>query len=187
MQRVLVVGISGAGKTTYARSVAELLHLPPVEFDGLAHGPGWSTPPDLARTVAALAAQERWVVDSWGYPADVRGPLWQRADTVLWLDLPRRTTMPRVLRRSLRRTLTRQRIFGGNRETLRGWLDPDHPVRSSWREHASRRAQLLALVGAHRAQVRRFRTAAEAARWLAVLAVGPGAGPTRTGPTPSAE
>lgn len=39
------------------------------------------------------------------------------------MDYPRRVIMPRVLRRSVWRTVTREVLFGGNRETWTGWLD----------------------------------------------------------------
>jgi adenylate kinase family enzyme len=47
--------------------------------------------------------------------------LWARADTVIWLDLPRRTVMWRVLRRSAVRAITRRELWNGNRD-VRHWL-----------------------------------------------------------------
>jgi hypothetical protein len=37
---------------------------------------------------------------------------------VVWLDLPRRTVMRQVTGRTLRRTLSRQQLWNGNREPL---------------------------------------------------------------------
>jgi hypothetical protein len=57
-----------------------------------------------------------WVVDG-NYPRVVmEGPVWRRADTVVWLDLPRPTVMRQVVLRTLRRVLTRQTLWNGNRE-----------------------------------------------------------------------
>ncbi|MGW6871433.1 AAA family ATPase [Streptomyces xanthophaeus] len=50
MRRVLVVGISGAGKSTAARALERRLGLPFHELDALRFsGPGWAVEPDCVR------------------------------------------------------------------------------------------------------------------------------------------
>ena len=49
----------------------------------------------------------------------VDGPVWQRADTVVWLDLPRRIVMRQVVSRTFRRSILREELWNGNREPLR--------------------------------------------------------------------
>lgn len=142
MRRILVVGVTGAGKSTLARAVGRRLDVPYHEMDALYFtGPGWAVNAELAETVARLAAGPCWIVDSLGYP-EVRDLLWERADTVLWLDYPRRVVMPRVLRRSLRRTVTRESLFGGNRETWAGWLSREHPAWWAWSQYRGRRREI---------------------------------------------
>src|ERR1700761_499992 len=144
MQRILVAGITGAGKTTMARAVAERLDLPFHEMDALAFaGPGWQENQHLVRDIEAVSAAPGWVFDSYGYP-EVRDLLWTRADTVVWLDYPRCVVMRRVLRRSAARTLRRKRIFGGNVETLSAWFTADHPAWWAWTQYAARRADIAA-------------------------------------------
>jgi adenylate kinase family enzyme len=142
VERILVVGVTGAGKSTLARAVSERLGMPYHEMDALYFtGPDWATDDKLTETVARITAEPRWIVDSLGYP-EVRDLLWDRADTVLWLDYGKRVVMPRVLRRSLRRTVTRESLFGGNRETWAGWLSKEHPARWAWSQHAGRRREI---------------------------------------------
>ncbi|MFD9305086.1 AAA family ATPase [Streptomyces sp. NPDC060048] len=142
MQRVLVVGISGAGKSTLARGLGRRLGLPYHEMDALHFtGPGWTVSPSYAADAARIARSERWIFDSSG-PEAVRDLLWRRADNVVWLDHARPVVMRRVLLRSVRRSLLRERLFGGNRERWREWLRPDHPAWWAWSRYASRRAEI---------------------------------------------
>ncbi|MFF7333901.1 AAA family ATPase [Streptomyces sp. NPDC090306] len=169
MKRILVVGSTGAGKSTLATRLAERLGLPFHEMDALHFtGPGWTVDPGFAERVAGLAAAPGWIFDSLGYP-EVRDLLWEHADTVVWLDHPRRVVMFRVLRRSLARTLRRERVFGGNRETLGGWFSAEHPVWWAWSQYAGRRAEIARRAADPRfapLRVIRLRTPADAERWL---------------------
>ncbi|MFI6019531.1 adenylate kinase [Streptomyces sp. NPDC051287] len=172
MERILVVGVTGAGKSTLARALSGRLGLPYHEMDALYYvGPQWATNADLAEDVARLTDGRRWIIDSIGYP-EVRDLLWDRADTVIWLDYPRRHIMPRVLRRSLRRTVTREAVFGGNRETWAGWLRRDHPAWWAWSQHGPRAREIERRVGDPRfAPLRtlRFRRPQDTTAWLAGL------------------
>ncbi|WP_019071615.1 adenylate kinase [Streptomyces hokutonensis] len=172
MERILVVGATGAGKSTLARGVGERLKVPYHEMDALYFtGPDWTVNETLTDDVLRLTAEPRWIVDSIGSP-EVRDLLWEKADTVLWLDYGRRVIMPRVLRRSLRRTVTRERIFGGNRETWVGWLSREHPVWWAWSQHAGRRAEIGRRTNDPRfapLTTLRFDRPRETAAWLASL------------------
>jgi adenylate kinase family enzyme len=172
VERILVVGVTGAGKSTLAHALSRRLDLPYHEMDALYFtGPGWAVNGGLVETVSRLAAEPRWIVDSLGYP-EVRDLLWGRADTVVWLDYPRRVVMPRVLRRSLRRSLTREPLFGGNRETWSGWLSREHPVWWAWTQHASRHREIARRSADGRfapLDTVRLRHPRDTAAWLAAL------------------
>jgi adenylate kinase family enzyme len=167
--RVLVVGMTGAGKTTAARRIADRIGAPFHEMDVLAIGPNWSTRPDLVAQVAALLETPAWVFDSYGYD-QVRDAMWAAADTIVWLDYPARVIVPRVVRRSLSRSFRRAEIFGGNRETWAGWLRPEHPVWWAIRTLRRRRAYLAERTqsaGAAHLRTVRLTSPAEFERWLA--------------------
>ncbi|MGW3141479.1 adenylate kinase [Streptomyces sp. NPDC001139] len=172
MERILVVGVTGAGKSTLARALSARLGLPHHEMDALYfNGPGWSVNDVLIEDVSRLTSEPRWIIDSIGYP-EVRDLLWNRADTVIWLDYPKRVIMPRVLRRSLRRTLTREILFGGNRETWRDWLSREHPAWWAWSQHGPRHREVELRVNDPRfAPLRTFRFAHpdDTAAWLTSL------------------
>ena len=140
-KRVLVAGAVCAGKTTLARQVAASWGLPRVELDALYHGPQWQPRPTFRDEVVALAAEDEWVTE-WQYTI-ARPLLAERADALVFLDLPTRVTTPRVVRRTLQRVLRRTELWNGLREPpLRTILnDPDHIIRwaiRTHREHAPR-------------------------------------------------
>ena len=142
MQRVSVVGNSGSGKTMLARRLSERIGAPFVELDSIFHQPRWEPlPTDQFRArVAEVVAGTSWVVD--GNYSVVRDLVWSRADTVIWFDLPRRVVMAQVVGRTLRRTVTRQELWNGNREPLGNlWrLDPERNIiRWAWTNHAKYR------------------------------------------------
>ena len=119
MARVVVVGCSGSGKTTFARQLARLLGAPHIELDALHWLPDWVPRPtdEFCTLVAPAVSQEQWVMDG-NYRA-VRDLVWSQATAVVWLNYAFPTVFGQVLRRTLRRTLTREELFTGNRESLR--------------------------------------------------------------------
>jgi adenylate kinase family enzyme len=173
VDRVIVGGISGAGKTTLARLLSQRLGLPYVDFDALFHGPGWIERPTFRDDVEAFVAGERWITDSDGYAA-VRDIVWDRADTLVWLDYSRARVMSRVIRRTIARIVLRRRLFNDNRERmLAPFVDREHPVRWAWTQHRKRRAANLKRVADPRwsdLSVVRLRSPRETHDWLTRLA-----------------
>lgn len=173
MRRILVGGVSAAGKTTLARELARRLDLPYIELDALFHGPGWQPRPEFIDDVARFAATDAWVTDSHGYRS-VRDLLWSRADTVIWLDYPRRVVMSRVVRRTAVRRWRREPLFNGNLEPPMWTIftDREYIVRWAWSSFASRRADMERRQAAREYRhltIVRLRHPRETARWLATL------------------
>jgi adenylate kinase family enzyme len=134
-RRVLVAGTSGAGKTTLASRVAALLDIPHIEIDALFHGPGWTPRDSFESDVHKFSAGPCWVTE-WQY-SQVRAVLAQRADLVVWLDLPLALVMRQVIQRTVRRRLARQVLWNGNREPALWTIlrDREHIVRWAWSTH----------------------------------------------------
>jgi adenylate kinase family enzyme len=164
--RILVAGTSGAGKTTLAARIGALLHLPHVEIDALFHGPGWTPRPTFEADVRRFTDRPDWVTE-WQYGA-VRTLLGQRADLLVWLDLPRARVIGQVVRRTVRRRLLREGLWHGNQEPRWTVLtDRDHIVRWAWRMHP-RTAERVATLHAQRPELTIVRLTSRRAadQWL---------------------
>ncbi len=175
-RRISVVGNSGSGKTTLARRLAERLDVPHVELDALFHQPGWQPlAPDEFRAVVEEATRgPDWV--ACGNYSLVREQVWARADTVVFLDLPRRAVMARVVRRTLRRVVSREELWNGNREPFGNLyrLDPQRSIIAwAWTRHHVYRDRYLAAMADPRWSHLRFArlcSRREVERWVDQLA-----------------
>ena len=125
MQRIAVVGTTGSGKTTLAIRLAEALGLPHVELDELHWGPDWAPAPRDAfrECTSEVLGGPVWVVD--GNYSKVWDIIWGRADTVVWLDYPLLIVMGRLIWRTLKRSITREELWAGNRERFSTHLFSD--------------------------------------------------------------
>lgn len=119
--RVVVLGVTGSGKTTAGRRIAEGIGAKHIELDGLFHGPNWTpAEPDefRAKISAAIAGVDRWVTDG-NYATMTADLLWTRADTIVWLDYPLPLSLLRLFRRTMTRAITQEALWNGNKESLR--------------------------------------------------------------------
>lgn len=112
MQRVVVASGPGAGKTRFAQR----LGLPCVELDSLWWDPGWRQPPieKFQSRVRSAVDHDSWVIE--GFYVDEAGVpiIWPRADTLVWLDFPRRVCVAQAVRRSFLQVIRRVELWNGN-------------------------------------------------------------------------
>ena len=99
MQRVLVIGPCGAGKSTLAAELGQQLKLPVFHMDQLNWQPGWveSGEDEIREKLAEIVVTDRWLIDG-TYGGTLTERL-DRADTVVYLDYPIRLCVVRLLRR----------------------------------------------------------------------------------------
>lgn len=166
-RRILVKGGSGAGKSTLAATLARHFDVPHVELDALHHGPDWTSASAAelrARVTSALDDARGWVVDG-NYDSKLGTTILDRADLVVWLDLPLATKVRQLAGRTARRWFENEVLWNGNRETLKDmfwgrealfpWAISSHfRQRRSWPTHLRDRP------------VVRLRTRREADAWL---------------------
>lgn len=89
MDRVIVIGWKGSGKSTFARKLASVLELELYHLDNLFWKPGWIDVPieEQKEITKELVKKERRIIDG-NYAATLPIRL-ERADTVIFLDVPR--------------------------------------------------------------------------------------------------
>ena len=118
-QRVAVVGTSCVGKTTFARKLSTCLDAFHIELDALFWQPEWveRSVLEFRIIVEQKTSLERWVAD--GNYSSVQDIVWGRATDIIWLNYSFPLIFYRALTRTVRRILTREELFSGNRESLR--------------------------------------------------------------------
>lgn len=168
IQRVLVVGSGGAGKSTLARELGRQAGLPVVHLDRHYWRPGWVATPvqEWRAIVAGLVAKPAWVMDgNYGGTLDLRIPA---AELIVFLDLPRRVTMSRAVRRWARWSgRTRPDMASECPEKI----DMEF-LRWLWNYPRDSRVRLLRALDAHGAAARvvRLCTPREVRLWLGAVA-----------------
>ncbi|MCA9333151.1 AAA family ATPase [Candidatus Saccharibacteria bacterium] len=103
MKRVCIVGCPGAGKTTFATKLAQKIDLPLVHLDYYYHQKKYDYYNDKVawnKKVQELVQKESWIIDgNYSSTFDIR---FKRADTIIFLDFPRRVSFSRVLKRRIK-------------------------------------------------------------------------------------
>lgn len=120
MKRIAIVGVTGSGKSTLANMLEAQCGIPHIELDALYWGPNWTPPASrelFCQRVAEVLQGETWVTS--GNYSSARKVVWARADTLIWLDYSLNLVLPRLLKRSVRRIVSQEELWNGNRETFR--------------------------------------------------------------------
>jgi adenylate kinase family enzyme len=162
----IVASASGNGKTTLGRELARRLDVPFVEVDALVHGPNWveATDEDLRERLLPVLDADGWVVDG-TYRRKLGDLVLERADTIVWLDLPLRVWLPRLLRRTVRRLRRREVLWNGNQEAWRtAFWGRESLFGFALRMHFERRRRYPVELAPF--TVVRLRTPREVERWL---------------------
>ncbi len=157
-QRVVVVGPSCAGKSTFARALATSGTRRCVDLDDLYWAPDWQPQPTdvFLRRVQEELAGPAWVVA--GNYRVAREVVWARASAVVWLDLPLPLVLWRCLQRTWLRCSRRELLPHGNRESFRrAFFSRDSLFLWIWNTHARRRDEFRSLQSGPYASLKWFR------------------------------
>lgn len=117
IDRVVILGTTGAGKTTVANQISNVLHLPMIELDQFKWKEGWTSVSDdeFKERVKNAVKADRWIVD--GNYGIVRDLVWFRAQAIIWLDYSFTRVFWQLLVRTIRRAIFREKLWNNNIES----------------------------------------------------------------------
>ncbi|MFK7773640.1 MAG: DNA topology modulation protein [Saprospiraceae bacterium] len=99
MKRIMIIGCSGSGKSTFSKKLNELTQIPIVHLDQKYWKPNWteSSEEEWRKTISEVVKKDQWIMDgNYSGTWDLRIP---RADTIIFLDQPTYVCLYRVTKR----------------------------------------------------------------------------------------
>ncbi len=136
-------GVTGSGKTTLARQIAEITGIPWHSMDDeVGWLPDWvERPKDEQRAlVSAIVSSDDWVIDTaYGHWRDL---VMDRTELIVALDYPRLVSLSRLARRTARRLVTREVACNGNTESLRQALSSQSILAWHFRSFSRKRQRI---------------------------------------------
>jgi adenylate kinase family enzyme len=143
--RTWVVGVAGAGKTTFARRLATVVDATHIQLDDLFWLPEWKIrdDEDFLRAIAGEMASGDWVVDG-QYPQAVEEYL-MSANILVWVDPPFWRSYQRLVRRTLHRLWRRERFCGDNYESFGSVFGRKSMLWLALRYHRDQRRKISAI------------------------------------------
>ena len=118
MKRIIIVGVSGSGKTYTAKKLGKLLNIHSYDLDEYYWNPNWQKKDrqEFTNTVTKIVSAETWIVS--GNFSSFDQAIWQRCDSVIWLDYSFFRCLAQSLKRSLKRIVYKIPCCNGNYETF---------------------------------------------------------------------
>ncbi len=176
-KKLIVVGATSSGKSTLAENLAVKLKLNYIEMDALYWQPNWVGTQDneFATKVDEATRGERWVIA--GNYSRTRPITWPRAEAVIWLDYRLPIVFWRLLTRTIRRWVTREELWNGNREKFwwhfKIWSDESlfHWLFKTYWRRKHEYPQLFALPEHSHLKIIHFKAPSETEEWLANIRI----------------
>jgi adenylate kinase family enzyme len=124
-KKIVVVGSSGCGKSTFAHKLSKKINIQHYEIDAMFWKPDWVKTPnnEFRELMDNVTSRESWIVD--GNYRVVQDLTIGRADTVIWLDYSFPRVLYRVSLRTTKRLIKGTMLWHNNRESLKLALSKD--------------------------------------------------------------
>ena len=176
-KRMVVIGVTGSGKSILAEKLAQKLGLDFIELDALFWKPGWveSGAEEFRQKVELATRSPAWVIA--GNYSKLRDLIWPRAQAVIWLDYPYLLVFGRLWKRTFRRWYKRELLWGTNYERilpqLKIWSNRSlfYWQVHSYRKHKKLYHELIISPENYHLQFFHFNHPQETERWLNSISV----------------
>ncbi|WP_339322091.1 DNA topology modulation protein [Paenibacillus sp. FSL W8-0194] len=101
MNRIIVIGSAGSGKSTLSQKLSKILSLPVIHLDRYYWKPHWTPTPneEWDDFIKAAVSQDRWIMD--GNYSRTLGMRLNEADAVIFLDMPTLLCIYRIIKRRI--------------------------------------------------------------------------------------
>jgi len=171
-RRVHVIGTSGTGKTTVARAIADKLGIRHIELDAINWQPEWTELPkdEFYERVKEATEEGDWTID--GNYRVVQPLIWERVDTIVWLDMPFIPVFLRVLWRTIRRIMSGEELWNTNTEGIDALIGKYSMPLWVIKTHKRRREEypaLLASPALSHVDIKVFKSLREVDAWIESL------------------
>ena len=102
MQRIMIIGNCGSGKTTFAKKLGSLKAIEIIHLDKFYYGPNWKgmNSDDWKRKVSEFSSRSKWIIDgNYSSTLDIRI---KNADTIIYLNYSTVKCLWRITKRILK-------------------------------------------------------------------------------------
>ena len=141
--RIVIVGTCGCGKTTLGKALSKKLNIPFVDLDDLVWDQNWvmREHADFEARLEKELQKEAFIFA--GNHTRIKERIWSFADYVIWLDFPLPLLIYRVIKRSIRQIVCKERLCNGNLETWGRLLGKNSIVIWTLKSYFRRRRKYL--------------------------------------------
>ena len=141
--KIVIIGTSGSGKSTLAKYLSKKLGIKDIELDSLFWKENWqqAKDEDFRKNIKISLENVSGFVIHGNYN-NVRNLTWANSEILIWLDYSREIIMFRIITRTLKRILTRKKLWNGNIETIKNSMfSKDSIIFWAWKTYNLRRKQ----------------------------------------------